>query len=302
MFLKIKKMLFFIIYRIFVVCYNSKWVIVMNDFFSRSQFVRHFPTVGDALIRTVGYDDFGEVKPLHAYRMQNFYTWHFVISGCGTLEIGGVTRSVEKGQMFFIPPGVEMRYFPKENEPWKYVWFSLMGETAAAYGSQLGFTIDQPVRNYEIHPGIVPRLKTMLRCLAEENGGLFTVLSAFYGIMEICTSDATSGGIQAVKKYLDESFAIPGFSVEQLCFDSGMSHAHMLRLFRQAYGTSVIGYVISKRIALACELLETTKLPIGSVAVSCGFSDEQHFMKTFKRHKGVSALQYRKEYKKAHGV
>lgn len=274
----------------------------MRSFFSKPQFVRHFPTADDSLIRTVGYDDFAEVKPLYAYRIQNFYTWHFIISGCGTLEICGVSRKIGKGQMFFIPPGVEMRYFPQENEPWKYVWFSLIGEAAARYGAQLGFTVHEPVRSYEIYPGIIPRLKTMFQALTEENGGLFSALSTFYGIMEICTADESPGGIQAVKKYLDESFALPGFSVEQLCYDSGMSHAHMLRLFRQAYGTSVIGYVLSKRIALACELLATTKLNVGSVAASCGFSDEQHFMKTFKRHLGVSALQYRKECKNAHGA
>ena len=283
-------------------CATILWVINMRDFFSKPQFVRHFPRLDDSLILTVGYDDFAEVKPLYAYRVQNFYTWHFIISGSGTLEIGGVTRKIGKGHMFFIPPGVEMRYFPDEADPWKYVWFSLTGEAAARYCSQLGFATAQPVRNYDIHPGIVHRLKSMFHAFTEENGGLFTALSTFYAILEICTSDAAPGGIHAVKKHLDESFALPGFSVEQLCYDAGMSHAHMLRLFRQEYGTSVIGYVLSKRIALACELLETTKLNIGSVAASCGFSDEQHFMKTFKRHMGITALQYRKEYKKAHGA
>lgn len=277
-------------------------MIVMNDFFQKPQFVRHFPTADDSLIRTVGYDDFAKVKPLMAYRVQNFYTWHFIISGSGTLEIGGVSRKLGKGQMFFIPPGVEMRYFPDEADPWQYVWFSLIGDAAGRYGNQLDFTTNQPVRHYDIYTGIIHRLKSMLQALAEENAGLYCVLSNFYAIMEICTSTASPSGIHAVKKYLDESFALPGFSVEQLCYDAGMSHAHMLRLFHQEYGMSVIGYVLAKRIALACELLETTKLNIASVAISCGFSDEQHFMKTFKRHVGTSALQYRKEYKKAHGV
>lgn len=272
----------------------------MNRFFYKSQFVRHFPTTEDALIRTVGYDDFSAVKPLYAYRIQTFYTWHFVLSGSGVLEIGGKVRRVDQGQMFFIPPGVEMRYFPDDENPWEYVWFSLIGD-AAKYGDMLGFTLEQPIRNFGIQSGVVAQLKRMFSALADQNGGIFSALSAFYGVMEICTTDSISTGIYAVKKYLDESFALPGFSVEQLCYDAGISHAHMLRLFRREYGTSVIQYLVSKRMALACELLSTTKLSVKSVAFSCGFSDEQHFMKTFKRHMGISALQYRKKHE-AHGM
>ena len=265
----------------------------MNRFLTQTQFVRHFPSTEDTLIRTVGYDDFTAVKPLYAYRVQGFYTWHFVISGTGTLEIGGKVWQVEQGQMFFIPPGEKMRYFPNAASPWEYVWFSLNGHVAQQYGRLLGFTLEEPVKNVPAYGGITGRLKRLFDSL-QEGGGIFGALSAFYGILETCTAAAPSG-IQAVKKYLDESFALPGFSVEQLCYDAGLSHAHMLRLFRREYGCSLIGYVVSKRIELACELLLTTDLSVKSVAFSCGFSDEPHFMKSFKKHVGVSALQYRKQ-------
>ena len=275
-------------------------VIKMKRFFSKSQFIRHFPTTDDSLICTVGYDDFRTVKPLYAYRVQSFYTWHFIISGSGTLEMDGKVHKIEKGQMFFIPPSVEMRYFPNEDDPWEYVWFSLIGAAAAKYGETLGFTVQNPAISFDAYPGVINRLKHLFCSLTEENGGVFSALSAFYGLLEICTANAVPTGIHAVKKYLDESFALPGFSVEQLCYDAGISHAHMLRLFRQAFGCSVIQYVVAKRIELACELLRTTKLSVKSVAYSCGFSDEQHFMKSFKRHMGISALQYRKNFE-AHG-
>ena len=269
----------------------------MGDFFAKAQFVRHFPTTENSLIRTVGYDDFSVVKPLYAHRVQNFYTWHFVISGCGELEINGVTRSVGPGEMFFIPPGEKMRYYPDADHPWEYVWFSLMGEQVEKYREMLCFSLEKPIRSFSGYPGVVSKLKRLFFSFVEENGGLFSALSTFYWLMEICTADAAPTGIFAVKKYIDESFALPGFSVEQLCYDAGISHAHMLRLFRKEYGCSVIQYVLSKRIALACELLTKTDLSVKSVAFSCGFSDELHFMKTFKKHVGISALQYRKKVK-----
>ncbi|MBQ8793630.1 MAG: helix-turn-helix transcriptional regulator [Clostridia bacterium] len=73
-----------------------------------------------------------------------------------------------------------------------------------------------------------------------------------------------------------------------------MSHAHLLRLFKKEYGITPIKYIINKRIELACELLKTTDLSVSSVAFSCGFSDEIHFMKTFKKLIGKSALNYKR--------
>ena len=248
------------------------------------------------MIRTVGYDDFTVVKPLYSFRVQSFYTWHFVLSGTGILEMDGRKWEISKGQMFYIPPGEKMRYFPNEDDPWEYMWFSLVGDTPCEYGKMLGFSSEKPVQSFSCYPGIVSQLNRLIAALSNENTGIFSALSAFYGIMEACTSDMIPTGIRAVKKHLDESFALPGFSVEQLCYDAGMSHAHLLRLFRREYGTSVIQYVVSKRISLARELLLTTDLSVKSVAFSCGFSDEPHFMKTFKRVVGISALQYRKKH------
>ena len=265
----------------------------MSRFLTQGQYVRHFPSTEDTLIRTVGYDDFTVVKPLHAFRVQGFYTWHFVISGAGVRELGGKTRRVEQGQMFFIPPGEKMRYYPMEDSPWEYVWFSLSGKDAEQYGNMLGFSLESPVKSFPTFGGIVNRLRRLFDSLREENGSIFSALSAFYGILEACTA-AVPTGIRGVKKYLDESFSMPGFSVAQLCYDAGISHAHMLRLFRREYGCSVVEYVIARRIELACQLLQTTDLSVKSVAFSCGFSDEPHFMKTFKKHMGISALQYRR--------
>ena len=248
------------------------------------------------MIRTVGYDDFSVVKPLYSFRVQSFYTWHFVISGSGTLEMNGKKWAVKQGQMFYISPGQKMRYYPKEDNPWEYVWFSLVGDAPAEYGKMLGFFSEKPVQSFSCFPGVISQLKRLFTALSKDNAGIFSALSAFYGIMEACTSDMIPTGIRAVKKHLDESFALPGFSVEKLCYDAGMSHAQLLRLFRREYGTSVIQYIVSKRIALACELLLTTDLSVKSVAFSCGFSDEPHFMKTFKRVVGLPALQYRKKH------
>ena len=111
--------------------------------------------------------------------------------------------------------------------------------------------------------------------------------------MEISTVVRSDTGLESVKRLIDEGFTRTDFSIASLCDDVGISHPHLLRLFKEKYNLTLIKYLNKKRIEYASELLQTTDLSVKSVAFSSGFLDELHFMKTFKKHMGLSALKYR---------
>lgn len=266
----------------------------MGNFIKQAAFSRCYYSNQEFGIINVGYDDFSVVKPITEFRTQNFYTWHFVISGSGTLEIYGNKYNIKNGEIFFIPPDTPMRYYPQKSDPWEYVWFSFKGDLIEHYSELVGFSFQDPIcesRNFE---KIKKTLKKLLDLLIDDEDGPFSALSSFYEIMNISTTRTKLTEIQQAKRLLDENFAMPNFCIQQLCHNVGISHAHLLRLFKEAYGVTLIKYITKKRIELACELLRTTNLSVSSVAYSCGFSDEIHFMKTFKKTIGLSALQYRR--------
>lgn len=267
----------------------------MGNFILAPSFKRYFHSNDDFVVINMGYDDFAHVKPAHTFYVQNFYTWHFVISGSGRLELGGRVYELSGGDSFFIPPDVKMRYFPNPEDPWEYVWFALRGNAAAQYGEQLGFSIENaahPCRQFGRTKSI---LKRTIDRLETGECGYFGVLSAFYELMDLSTAERRPRTeIEAVRELVDKSFAVIDFSIAQLCLDVGFSHPQLLRLFKREYGKTLKQYVIEKRIELACELLEGSDLSVLSVAVSCGFSDEIHFMKTFKSRIGMTAAEYRK--------
>ena len=126
-----------------------------------------------------------------------------------------------------------------------------------------------------------------------EGGGYYGVLSTFYEIMEISTVVRSTTGVESVKRIIDEGFTRIDFNIASLCSDVGISHPHLIRLFKNKYNITLIKYLNQKRIEYACELLKSTNLSVKSVAFSSGFADELHFMKTFKKHIGLSALKYR---------
>lgn len=266
----------------------------MGNFIKQSSFCRFFYYNQALSISNIGYDDFSVVKPEKFFRTQKIYTWHFVLSGSGSLEIYGKKYKICAGEMFFIPPDQKMRYYPDKNNPWEYVWFTFSGDQITQYSAISGFSELSPVKKIENFEKIKYILKNLLETLISNECGHFKTLSAFFEILEFCNENSNLTGIKLVKKTIDENFASTSLSVEQLCRDVNISHAHLLRLFKEKYGTTPIKYIINKRIGLACELLKTTDLSVGSVAFSCGFADEIHFMKSFKKLVGQSALNYKK--------
>ena len=86
------------------------------------------------------YYYFTVTYPDKHFLIQSFFTWHFIISGSGTLEVEEMKFELSSGDMFFIPPNVKMRYYPDPADPWEYVWFSLNGDAAGHYGELVGFS------------------------------------------------------------------------------------------------------------------------------------------------------------------
>jgi len=73
-----------------------------------------------------------------------------------------------------------------------------------------------------------------------------------------------------------------------------LSSFHFCRVFRVSFGNSPHGYVTRRRIERAQGLILTTKLPLGQIAVDCGFADQAHFTKLFRRLTGESPGEWRR--------
>ncbi len=263
----------------------------MEKFIEAYQFFRNFPITDDSKLQTVGYDDFKHVAPVTHARMQSFYTWHLVVRGSGYLELNGKSYNVHAGEMFFCSPGMQMRYFPKEDDPWAYVWFSLNDITACCMEFFHDPVAVRPIPDFAY---VYERLRTLLEDLSLRGGGQYLALSAFYDIADRCLEEKPPAELETVRQMIDDNVMLVQFSIEQLCRDVGISHSHLLRLFKQTYGTTLVNYCLKKRLAHARELLVSTELSVQSIAYSCGFSDPVHFMKTFKKETGLTALFYRK--------
>lgn len=74
-----------------------------------------------------------------------------------------------------------------------------------------------------------------------------------------------------------------------------LSSSHFSRNFRVSFGEAPYAYVLSRRIALAKDLIGKTDEPLSHIAHACGMCDQAHLCKLFRRIAGMTPYQWRQK-------
>ncbi|MCB1689503.1 MAG: helix-turn-helix domain-containing protein [Halioglobus sp.] len=82
-------------------------------------------------------------------------------------------------------------------------------------------------------------------------------------------------------------------SMTQLAAQTQLSARTLHRRFKRATGMAPLNYLQSLRIAGARELLRHSNLSVGDIAWQHGIQDVSYFSQLFRRHCGMSPLEYR---------
>jgi AraC family transcriptional regulator len=67
-----------------------------------------------------------------------------------------------------------------------------------------------------------------------------------------------------------------------------LSNSHFSRAFKISRGVSPWAYIIMARVERANRMIRTTREPLSQIASDCGFADQAHLCKVFRRWVGVS--------------
>jgi AraC family L-rhamnose operon regulatory protein RhaS len=125
---------------------------------------------------------------------------------------------------------------------------------------------------------------------------LLTLCSYLSVRYETSAGESPAGPVYALGRacaFIRSSYA-GALILEDIAGFAGVSLRHLNRLFKKTYGTSPWQYLLEIRLDAAKNLLLTTELPIGRIALECGFSDPNYFSRCFSRRNGASPRTFRK--------
>ncbi|MFK5923603.1 MAG: AraC family transcriptional regulator [Verrucomicrobiota bacterium] len=133
------------------------------------------------------------------------------------------------------------------------------------------------------------------RPLHDKNGDIIGVA----GVMrDFDTAGAVLGPYESLSKVIAhiQSNYQQKIEIPQLAKIAHLSISQLERRFKNLFKITPLKYIHQVRIHAASKLLNTTREPIGNIALDCGFYDQSHFTRQFKSVHGVSPLEYRKEH------
>ncbi|MEM9470764.1 MAG: AraC family transcriptional regulator, partial [Pseudomonadota bacterium] len=90
-----------------------------------------------------------------------------------------------------------------------------------------------------------------------------------------------------VQAYIDGALTEP-INLQDVAIELGMSVSKLQRVFKQAFGITVISYLRRQRLLLAYQLLRYDGQSISQVASTVQYKSNSNFSIAFKRELGVS--------------
>lgn len=227
------------------------------------------------------------------------YVFEYVISGKGHFEIGGRTLDVGAGHFYCIKKGADLAYYADSDEPYEKIWVNTQGEAvsrlfdyfmldnlyiAEANVLDLFFEIHDKLNQLsaanssEIHSDIL--------CI------LFKILMTASNERFFPASIDKNSLDEKIKAYIDSN-VYTDVSLDRIAEEFGYTKMHIIRVFKNKFGTTPMQYLIDKKIAIAQSLLSETLMPIKDIAELLRYSNTQHFSSSFKSAVGCTPNKFR---------
>ncbi|MCE3202385.1 AraC family transcriptional regulator [Paenibacillus sonchi] len=248
----------------------------------------------------------------HGYKPPNLHKWgpgvrdvyalHYIVSGKGYLKTGHTTFPVETGESFIIFPHREVYYYPDPQDPWEYFWIEFNnGAETARLLSMIDFAPDSPFvkaspQDFKplFHMVTTGGLEPFER--ERSDAGLHLLLSYYMEHYPSNKAFRKKDYVLSAREYIESNFWKASLSVLDVVEYVKIERSYLFRLFKEATGTSISGYLTDFRIQRACELLTTSQLSVKSLAYSVGYQDPMYFSKVFKKATSYTPSEYKKAF------
>lgn len=259
-----------------------------------------------------GYEKY-DVRYEGVPRKRDIYTLIAIRKGAGIIAVNGKKYYVQENDLLLIFPKMEVSMECVNEEAWSYMWIGFRGLKAEECVMHMGFWQENIVHK-TAHTG---RMNELINYMMEAQQDMTFVnglrrngmLEIFFAdLIEEYNQKATqtelkytynsesSRYIKSAINYIAENYT-RNIKISELADYIGVNRSYLTSSFKKLMGYSPKEYLIGLRMEKAKSLLETTDVPINTIANSVGYNDQLAFSKMFKRYAGISPMVYREEHR-----
>lgn len=252
----------------------------------------------------------GVTFPTRNFRVHDpclkFHVFEYVKAGRVCIEANGKEYIAGPGDIYVLKKGLNVEYYTPKNEMVEKIWFNMRGRLLDKLFEAYELTDEVLVAHCDAENEI-----NKIHSALQSSGSSAAVtcklaLSVHEIIMKISLAgqqldlsfNPASSMAERLKDFLDARI----YFKTSLGFIADFQKAtdkYIIRVFKEKYGITPYAYLIQKRMEAAQELLRFTELSVKDIAAKLAFSDGNYFSRAFKKHTGVSPVEYRRQNSRA---
>ena len=211
--------------------------------------------------------------------------------------VSGQRYRIKSGDLLFLP--AETAYVIDVKESYRHytVNFTLHNE----YSDKILTGGDIVVLHTENAQNYINTFARLCETWSEKKSGyemratmyVYRLLEAFISEMNAkkLENNLSYHRLIPAKEYIDASYT-QKITLKELAKLCDMSETNFRRMFLCVFGETPICYRDNVRLLHARELLASGYCGVSEVAVKCGFDDVSYFCRFFKKHTGMTPLEY----------
>ena len=248
--------------------------------------------------------------------------WHhelellYAARGSVVCLVGTERIDLQEGQGIFINSGVLHRYEVSEDTFSPNIVFSptlLAAENTLIYAKYIRPVINSGIPCQVLDPQIswqkkILEIAEQIFAVQEtEEKNELRTLQSLFEIWELFTlhfdlgsdslkergMDHKQAKLQTMMQFIHDHYR-EEITLERIADSASVSKSGALHIFQSGIQISPVAYLIRYRLAVAAELLYTTRKSISAIAEETGFASAGYFCRKFRQHYHMSANTYRK--------
>ncbi len=214
---------------------------------------------------------------------------------------------VRMGTLFFLFPGVDHHYGPRQRQDWKEYWAIFEGFIPERYRRTGLLDPARPFFELGEDALLVRRWRECLYLADSERPNRAQELAEkFFALLgHVFASARRAEGarierrraVEGVIALMEEGLAEPRFDLQRHAKRFFMSYSALRKRFRETTGDSAARYFARMKMQAAQALLVSSADPVKQIAARLGFDDPYHFSRRFKQFVGLAPRDFRDAFR-----